>query len=300
VNWQATLISLPDDVVMRAAQAWGVEASERVSQSANTVFKLRNGDYLRLVHSGLRDAQFVAAGVDWARHLRDNGARVSTARESRAGNSIERVDDWIATVWTGAPGMPLGSDLGTQQLEMWGESAELMHRASASYAPTPVRASSGNVEPERFFLRQFWQNIVSTVSKDPQLLEAHGRLTPFLEALPETDWVVCHGDFRPANAIWDGANVTVIDFDEPVLAPSEYDIARAMSTDNDGLFPNLSAHLETFARGYERASGAPIHLERLQTLIQLHALLSLSWSLEDTSWGWTHDLRTLALEGVRL
>jgi Ser/Thr protein kinase RdoA (MazF antagonist) len=300
VNWQGTLSSLPDDVVTHAARAWNVEALERVSQSANSVFKLSSGNYLRLVHSGLRDAQFVAAGVDWARHLDANGARVSIALESRAGNPIECVDDWVATVWTGVSGVPLGSNLTARQLELWGEAAGMMHRASASYAPKPLRTSSGSVKPERFFLRQFWHNIVPTVSRDPELLSAHGRLTPFLEAIPAEDMIVCHGDFRPANAVWNGANVTVIDFDEPVLAPAEYDIARAMSTDNDGLFPKLGTHLETFARGYERARGTPIHRERLQHFIQLHALLSLSWSLEDASWGWTHDLRTLALEGGRL
>ena len=125
-------------------------------------------------------------------------------------------------------------------------------------------------------------------------------LTPFLESLPEAEMIVCHGDFRPANAVWDGGSVTVIDFDEPVLAPAEYDIARAMSTDNDGLFPNLGAHEGTFARGYERARGTPINHDRLQAFIQVHALLSLSWSLEDATWGWTHDLRKLALEGVQL
>jgi Ser/Thr protein kinase RdoA (MazF antagonist) len=300
VNWQDTQSTLPENVVTRAARAWDAEVSERVSQSANTVFKLSGGDYLRLVHSSLRDAEFVAAGVDWARHLRDNGARTSTALESQAGNHIERLDDWIATVWAGVPGVPLKSDLTTQQLEMWGEAAGLMHRASASYTPQSVRTSSGDVQPERFFLRQFWQNIVPIVSRDPELLEIHGRLTPFLESLYEMEMTVCHGDFRPANSVWDGKNVTVIDFDEPVLGWAEYDIARAMSTDHDGLFPNLSAHLQTFARGYEPARGTPIDRERLQNFIQLHALLSLSWSLEDKSWGWTHDLRTLALEGVQL
>jgi Ser/Thr protein kinase RdoA (MazF antagonist) len=270
-----------------------------VGLSANAVYRTSSGDYLRLTHASLRDEAFVAMGVDWARHLHEHGGRVSTALYSSASNSIERVDDWLATLWTGLPGTPLSSAMTATQLEAWGEAAGLLHRASRTYTPQTVRASTGGVNPTRKFLRQFWKNIAPVVSGDAELLEAYQRLTPFLEGLPDSEAVLCHGDFRPANNVWDGSAVTVIDFDEPVLGWAEYDIARAMSTDHDGLFPDLPAHLETFARGYERASGAAIKLERLRTFIQLHALLSLSWSLEDASWGWTHDLRRLALEGLR-
>ena len=171
-----------------------------------------------------------------------------------------------------------------------------MHAASAGYEARAVVTSSGTVLPQRFELRTFWRNIERTVRRDTEMLEVYGRLTRWLESLPEAEMLICHGDFRPANAVWDGSRVWLIDFDEPVLAWPEYDLARAMSRDVNGPFPNLAQHLETFKRGYDRTS--TLNLERLRTFIQLHALLSLAWSLEDTSWGWSHDLRRLALEGI--
>ena len=297
MTWAQTLADLPTDTAAQAASLWRETVLERVGSSANLVYRLKSGDYLRLIHSSLRDVQAVAAGVDWARQLELHGARVSVALESKSGCVIERIDDWLATVWRGVSGQPLGDAISDAQLEMWGAAAGLMHKASAGYEPRAVMTSSGAVLPERFELLTFWRNIEPVVRKDAELLEAYRRLTLWLETLPSDELLTCHGDFRPANAVWDGSSVWMIDFDEPVLACLEYDVARAMSRDQAGPFPNLAAHLEVFKRGYERTRG--LNLERVQTFIQLHALLSLSWSLGDASWGWSHDLRRLALEGIR-
>ncbi len=297
MTWAQTLKDVPPDTAARAARLWGDTILERVGLSANLVYRLASGDYLRLTHSSLRDATAVAAGVDWARWLETNGADVSVALESISGCLIERMDDWLATVWRGVDGQSLGDRMTETQLEAWGRAAGRLHKASANYEPRAVITSSGAVLPQRFKLLTFWRNIEPIVRKDAELLEVYERLTPWLEGLPDAERLICHGDFRPANAVWDGSSVRIIDFDEPVLACLEYDVARAMSRDTDGPFPNLAAHLETLKRGYERHQ--TLNLERLQTFVQLHALLSLSWSLEDASWGWSHDLRRLALEGIR-
>jgi Ser/Thr protein kinase RdoA (MazF antagonist) len=297
LTWAQTLADLPPDAAARAASLWNDKVLERVGLSANLVYRLESGRYLRLVHSSLRDAPLVAAGVDWARWLEANGVSVSVALESSGGCLIERIGDWLATVWRGVGGKPLSDAITDSQLEAWGAAAGLMHKASVGFEPRAVLTSSGAVLPQRFSLRVFWRNIEPVVRKDAELLEVYRRLTSWLEGLPETEQLTCHGDFRPANAIWDGEKVWIIDFDEPVLAWPEYDLARAMSRDKDGPFANLSTNLEVFKRGYERHQ--TLNLERLQTFIQLHALLSLSWSLGDASWGWSHDLRRLALEGIR-
>ena len=295
--WAQTLADVPPDTAARAAGLWGDTVLERVGISANLVYRLESGHYLRLTHSSLRDSSFVAAGVDWALWLEAHGASVSVALESIGGCLIEHLGGWLATVWKGISGQPLGDVMTDAQLEAWGAAAGLMHEASAGYEPRAVMTSSGAVMPERLALRVFWQRIERTVRKDAELLEVYQRLTPWLEMLPNNELLTCHGDFRPANAIWDGSSVWIIDFDEPVLACPEYDVARAMSTDEAGPFPKLTAHFETFRRGYGRSR--ELNVERLQTFIQLHALLSLSWSLEDNSWGWSHDLRRLAIKGIR-
>ena len=296
MTWAQTLAAASPDVAARASSLWGETVLERVGVSANLVYRLQSGHYLRLTHLSLRAAEFVATGVDWARWLEAHGASVSVALESMAGCLIEVLDDWLASVWRGVNGQALGDAITETQLELWGAAAGQMHTASAGYEARAVQTSSGAVLPQRLELRTCWRNIARTVRKDTELLEVYGQLTPWLMGLPEAELLMCHGDFRPANAVWDGANVWIIDFDEPVLAWPEYDVARAMSRDVNGPFPNFARHLEFFKRGYGLTSA--LNLERLQTFIQLHALLSLAWSLEDNSWGWSHDLRQLALEGV--
>lgn len=298
MTWAQTLKDVAPDVVTRAAGLWHSTVLERVGVSANLVYRLASGDYLRLVDSSLRDATFIAAGVDWARWLAAHGASVSVALESMAGCLIECVGDWRATVWSGIGGRPLGDAITNAQLEAWGAAAGLMHAASVSYQPRAVVTSSGAVMPQGFELRSFWQKIERNLQKDTELLEVHQRLTPWLEGLPEAELLICHGDFRPANVVWDGSKVWIIDFDEPVLAWPEYDVARAMSRDEAGPFLKLATHLEVFKRGYVRTRGVCLNLSRVKTFIQLHALLSLSWSLEDDSWGWSHDLRRLAIKGM--
>jgi Ser/Thr protein kinase RdoA (MazF antagonist) len=297
VTWGETLARLRPETVIRAASAWNTAPLERVSISANVVYRLESGDYLRLVHSALRDEAFLATGLDWSRHLDSSGARVCSALESKHANLIERVDeDWLATVWTGIVGQPLSDRMTEVQLEAWGEAAGRLHAASAQYVPRAVRTSSGEVMPERYSLSRFWANIEKTVIRDAELLVAYRALTAFLESLPPEDALICHGDFRPANALWDGSSVWVVDFDEPAMGWAEYDVARAMSRDTDGPFPDVYSHLETFRHGYERGRGTRLNLERLQGFVPLQALLSLAWSLEDATWGWSHDLRRLALE----
>jgi Ser/Thr protein kinase RdoA (MazF antagonist) len=298
VSWADTLATLTPEVVSRAAALWDTAPLERVGLSANVVYRVESGDYLRLTHSRLREEAFVATGVDWARHLAGRDATVSAPLESKGGYFIERVDDWLATLWTGIRGETLTDTMTGTQLEAWGEAAGRLHAASASYQPRAVSTSSGEVAPKQLFLREFWQNILPVVSRDPELLEAYRTLTPFLETLPDADAVICHGDYRPANALWDGSQVWVVDFDEPVLGWAEYDLARALARDNDGPFPNLRDHLETLKRGYERTRGSRLNVKRLKTFLQFQALLSLAWSLEDESWGWTYDLRRVALEGM--
>jgi Ser/Thr protein kinase RdoA (MazF antagonist) len=305
VTWAETLGRLEPETVARAAALWGVDAGslEFVSRSANAVYRFRTQGqvrYLRLVHRDLRDEAFLAAGVDWARHLAANGVWVSAPIASVNGNLIENtVQDkyvFLSTVRNGVAGAPLGNDLGSDQLEAWGFSLGLLHAASALYKAAGVQTPSGMVKPESFSLRQFWANIATVISRNPDLVPAYTTLGAWLEGLPNTDLILTHGDFRPTNAIWDGSRVHVVDFDEPTLAWAEYDIARAMMRDNDGLFPNHAAHLETFLRGYTQVRA--VNASLVARFVQLRALLMLAWSLEDESWGWTTTLRDLAVNGL--
>jgi Ser/Thr protein kinase RdoA (MazF antagonist) len=95
--------------IARAAGRWGLSNLEFVSSGANFVYRGKLGVqtvYLRMVHWDDRDEEFLAAGIDWARHCLKHGARVSTALVSRFGKLIEDVDSWMCVVWRGIDGEP--------------------------------------------------------------------------------------------------------------------------------------------------------------------------------------------------
>lgn len=305
MSWSETLATLNQSTVSRAAARWDADPGslEFVSRSANAVYRFTTRgqtNYLRLVHRDLRDFQFLAAGIAFARHCQRRGARVSVPLESVYGNLIESVDQdgdvFLAAVWSGIPGSPLNDDLSPIMLESWGEALGLLHAASASYAPEKVQTANGAFMPESFSLLGFWSNIAGVVSKDAELERAHAKLKVWLEGLPTSEMILTHNDFRPGNAIWDGARVTIVDFDEPALAWAEYDVARAMMRDEDALFQNRPGHREAFLAGYRRIRG--LEVSRIETFIHVRALLMYAWSLEDQSWGWSINYRDLAAHGI--
>ncbi len=305
MNWSQTLGKLEKNTVSSAAALWNADPGSLafVSQSANAVYRFTahgQTNYLRLVHRDLRDQEFLAAGIDFARHCSSRNARVSVALESKRGNLIESLeqngDVFLAAVWKGVQGSPLNDDLEPAALTAWGESLGLLHAASMSHAPESVRTSSGPIMPESFSLEQFWKNISGVVSSDPELRDAHTKLKAWLETLPKSEMIVTHNDFRPGNAIWDGTHVTIVDFDEPALAWPEYDAARAMMRDEDALFQDRPGHQETFLTGYQRIRN--LDVSRIETFIHVRALLMYAWSLEDQSWVGPKSMRDLAVHGI--
>ena len=309
MGWIDTLKTLELGTAEQAAALWNADAGslEMVGTSANAVFRFATDKqirYLRLTHQALRDHEFVAAGLDWLRHLHAAGAFVPESLPSARGWLIEDVMQgdgvFLASVMAGAPGVPLGDDLGPKALEAWGESLGRLHQASESYRRQPIKLSSGLEQwPESFTLLGFWANIQNVVSSDPELQQAHAELGAWLASLPASECMVTHGDFRPGNAIWDGSRVVIVDFDEPTLAWAEYDVARAMLRDACKPFAHPTAHLETFLRGYSNVRALPHAVQRVPMFVRVRALLMLAWSLEDASWAGPEMvvLRRLALEG---
>jgi Ser/Thr protein kinase RdoA (MazF antagonist) len=312
MNWSETLSRLEPETAARAAAFWNADdgSLEFVSQSANAVYKFSsNGDvrFLRLVHHELREHAFLAAGLDFLNHAWLAGAFVCQPLLSSRGCFIEDVlqndDVFLATVTAGVPGQTLGEVsestklenavkdteeflLEPNQVQAWGQALGTLHMASESYQPVPVRLSSGMVQfPESFSLTKFWANIKGVCSSDPDLQRVHAELETWLETLPTSEMIVTHGDFRSGNAIWDGTRVTILDFDEPVLAWAEYDVARTLLQDECDPFPKLEQHLTHFLEGYERARALSNVQSRISNFVRVRALLMLAWSLEDSSWG---------------
>jgi Ser/Thr protein kinase RdoA (MazF antagonist) len=301
-NWHGSWQHLSPVVLKTACAIWNLQAVEHVSSSANAVYRAKLDDttvYLRLCHVAQRDEAFLATGIDWARQLAANGAQVTVPLESRHNNLIERVaGDWLSVLWRGVEGQPLGDTMTSAQLKAWGQALGHLHLASTHHVPQPIASSLGTMQPEQFSLTRFWQNIAATLEPDPQLWALYLELSNWLESLPNAGMCLCHGDFRPANAIWDGRQVWVIDFDEPTLAHPEYDIARACLRDD--LQPFDVGHLEVFLRGYEQV--LPCKPEWILNYLRVRALLMLAWDMQDNSWGTDFLItgRELAQHGARV
>ncbi len=297
MSWASTLRMISPALATRAAQRWDINNLELIGRSANAVYRgLRGSEtvFLRLIHCEQRDELQLASGIDWARHLAAHGADVTTALESKNGFLIEEIDTvWFAVAWRSIRGVGLGNDLSSIQLEAWGVALGKLHLASSSYVPAMTKTPNGDFLPERFYLANFWRNVKATLEPDAELFSVYQELTRWLAALPEKELIICHGDFRPANAIWDGEKVGIIDFDEPTLAHSEYDIARACLRDD--CQPFAANHLEIFLRGYNQI--LPCSTARVTNYLRVRVLLMLAWDMQDNSMdsGFLETARRLVL-----
>ena len=119
---------------------------------------------------------------------------------------------------------------------------------------TPPRVATGLIRKSITSfptVQGFWKNIEPTAgSSSPELQLIYAELTYFMKGLPSHDLGLIHGDYRPANVIWDGANARTIDFDEPNVHWYIADVSRALMDLWDQPLERRREFRKAFMRGY--------------------------------------------------
>ncbi len=288
--WDLMLDRLERATARRALACWAAEVVEPVfvERSANAVFRFElegRPHFLRMVHAALRDRPEVASALDYLRHLHAAGAPVCRPRPSAGGEWIERVeqgeDVFLASVVEGVAGETLlGRPPEPAPVRALGRALGRLHRAAESYAPSA----------DRRFLRwdRNWQtNRDSLAADDGDARREAERIEAFLETLPRDAPFqgVTHADVNLGNVFWEGTQVMLIDFDEPVLHWYAADVARPF---RDWLGLSRSERrrvLGDLLAGYreERALG-PEWEAAIPWLFRMKELEIFAWASRRESW----------------
>ena len=240
------------------------------------------------------------AAAEYLRHLASNGAEVCAPVLSRNGRLIEEFWEggnvFLGWVTDEVPGRAISLDAPTvAEFRAWGVALGKMHRAAESYVPSP--------ELTYLTWENLWDQTRDGMDREDSepVWEEYEQLTPWLVSLPETSAVygLTHTDIRTENAVWDGAQVRIIDFDEPVYHWYASDIMRPFLE-----FARLPADrfdplFDAFLAGYRAVREFPdTWVEELPLFARMKNLGFYWWiSVNSTKKG---DRYAEWLEGIRV
>jgi len=282
MQWDETLEQLDHTVTVPEAIArWGGDLStiRCVSKGVNIVYRFETngeGRYLRVTHDSLISESRVESALDYLRHLAQAGAQVCKPIASVTGKWIETWPEgdnqWLTSVTSEVPGDSIGLDhTDSVVYEAWGRSLGIMHRAAETYQPAP------NCAFEEW--SDLWKRVRQGInSQDILAQEEYKRLNVWYQALPEVgnhhpDYGLTHADYNPRNALWDGKQVTAIDFDEPSWGWYAADVARALMEFIARPREQRAQFREWFLRGYRSMRNFPEFWEsNLNGFIQMRVL----------------------------
>ena len=274
-----------------------------VNDNINIVYRFEvcgRGMFLKVCAAANRSITEQRAAAEYLRHLASNGAEVCAPVLSRNGRLIEEFWEggnvFLGWVTDEVPGRVISHDAPTvAEFRAWGVALGKLHRAAESYVPSP--------ELTYLTWKNLWDQTRDGMDREDSepVWEEYEQLTPWLVSLPETSAVygLTHTDIRTENAVWDGAQVRIIDFDEPVYHWYASDIMRPFLE-----FARLPADrfdplFDAFLAGYRAVREFPdTWVEELPLFARMKNLGFYWWiSVNSTKKG---DRYTEWMEGIRV
>ncbi len=222
-----------------------------------------------------------SSAAAFLRHAFEAGVPVCEILKSRDSNLIEALEidgePRLLQVLCGVPGIELSVELLENPviLEAYGESLGKLHAVTKSLDHTKLEFNH---------FQEFWKNVQKNVNTDWLEFE-YNTISVWLETQDQSqDSGLNHGDFRPGNAFWDGVQVWLIDFDEPVWHWFGNDVARAM-LEFTGNLEDRRGKLEVFMKGYRKHHDINFSSSDFAMLSRFRVILMYLWSLEDSGVG---------------
>jgi Ser/Thr protein kinase RdoA (MazF antagonist) len=217
------------DLAQRAIARWGgdYDSLSFISISANIVYRFEcggQGRYLRLRTDDCRT--IVESGMDYMQHMVREGVSVCRLLPSEEKNHIEDFDwegkTYLACVLSEAPGKVITNRCRDSEIyTAWGKAMAQFHLAAQSYRPQPAHSF--------FSWEAEWENVRDRLSpEDTEAWKEFELVNSWVkEHFPLLgDFGLAHGDFNAGNVLWDGAQIWIIDFDEPLYHSLYSDVAR--------------------------------------------------------------------------
>lgn len=288
-------------------EAWGLPPAATqvrlITVSENATFVVRVDDepvaVTRVARPGyVADPSAFESEVTWITALGEAGvARVPTPWRTAAGGFVATLRDadgvpWFAVTSGFISGVILEdhADPVPYYREI-GRTTALLHEHSASWAPPAgfVRhdwALTDMLGPTARWGR--WEDAALTSDERTLLTRAQDAAVSVLEGLGPGPRGLIHADLRPSNIMIDGADLTVIDFDDCGYADFAYDFASALTFMEH--VPFAPAMAQEWLAGY--AGARPLELLD----VPRGCALSMVRRLQMLGWTTTHRSDALPAE----
>ena len=268
MNWEETLKKITNKTAFNAALNW-VDTPlnlKLINNQINCVYRFQSqnkGYYLRMTHEQIRPVSELVAAIDFQEHLFKSKVPVCQAILSKNTLFIETIKQdklsFLAHICLEVPGTIMHFDSQEKSVyKTWGQSLALLHKASQSY------------EPKELYFRTWkdlWKETDDYAKQDTnQIQELHDQINTWFNKHVATplNFGLTHGDHRPGNVLYDGHQIHIIDFDEPVYHWFMADIAKPFLDLCDKPYRDWKPLFEWYIEGYR--SILPITDEDLQSI----------------------------------
>lgn len=254
--WDMMLKKIDHELLPQlAGSLWDadLQSIKLINSDMSLVYKFKSHSkcyYLRVTHPVIRSQSELNAAIAYQRHLFDYGAPICEPVKSCNGNYIEEVihhdDTYLVHV---------NEEIGGEFIHLnhkdknpyiaWGKSLAHLHRAAKSYHPD---------HNHRFLdWRDLWEEVGRNIHNEDDVIKAeYEEIDDWFSVLNKTqyDFGITHGDHRLESVLYDGQQVHIIDFDEPVYHWYWADLARPFLEQNPKKIAKWRKKAAWFLEGY--------------------------------------------------
>jgi Ser/Thr protein kinase RdoA (MazF antagonist) len=245
-----------------------------IGTSASSVFGVRvNGatHFLRLTRQSFRSVDDVTAELSFLHHLRSHGVHVAMAIPSIHDENVEKVGDYLATLFCRAPGLQVTPEARLWNrafFREWGRTLASQHQAARAFC-NPLSGWRRDWRREPVLV----EGLKHIRANDEQLTCCIDAILAGLDRQGDTFGEVgmIHADLGPQNFRYDPElGITAFDFDNCCRHWFQYDIAVSLSVLR--LRPDREQLVQWIFEGYRDLRPLPGDLGSLRLLLRLRLL----------------------------
>ncbi len=275
--------------VEKALHLWGWHSADYflVAARENAVFRIRfRGETyaLRLHRTGYRKDTELHSELAWMTALSQGGLNVASPIPALSGETLVTIEDTQVDALTWLNGAPLSEHLPSQNREaifhQLGQNMAQLHTISDAWSPPktfqrPAWDRAGLLGETPLWDR-FWENLHLDKQKQAFFQKIRTQADALLcEHEQALDYGLIHADLVPTNVMYDGTQLTFIDFDDGGFGFRLFELATALLKYIDD--PDYPALRNALIQGYTSKRG--IDLEHLDFFILLRALTYVGWNI---------------------
>lgn len=254
--WHQTLKKInPFVTPQKAAAFWNADKGSLnlVSDGINLVYRFESGGkgfYLRITHPLIRPRLELDAAIDFQGYLFECAVPVCQPIFSKAGHYVEEIhqDDFLFLTRVSAevPGKIIHfNHTNNQVYKTWGKTLATLHNRALHYQSKQHQFKSWT---------DLWNETASYLNSEECIIkEEYHAINNWIKTFQQTpdNFGLTHGDHRMGNVLYDGKEVHIIDFDEPIYHWFLADIARPFLELSPLTFSECLQKFEWYLDGYQ-------------------------------------------------